>query len=180
MLHRLALPPYSQLERYEGLGNYALWKYYNFPYSYFYQAKLKLMVNLMKEDGYRNAMDFGSGPGIFRNELLLHSGTVIKVDKWTKFDPRWRFDLIICGSVLEFVELMPTLHLLRSVLDYRGDIIIASPMETFFSRLYFKLIKDSNYRHSHKKIIESIRSVFKIEKIRYWNQLYFAVRAKIK
>lgn len=177
ILHTLSLPPYSSLKEHEGKGNYAISKYYKFPYRIFYRHKLKMIINLM-EGRYKNCLDYGAGPGIFTRELKKHCDNVISHDFNKPVDLRWKFDLIICASVLEFCHLNATLEFLKGVLKPGGTLIVASPMETPLSKYYFKAIEDMNIRYSHTKIIEAIQKKFKVEKKKEWLGLYFALRAK--
>ena len=181
MLHRstnLRLPPYSSLKQYEGKGNYAIWKYYNLPYSLFYCKKLKMIVSLMSEGNiYHNILDYGSGPGIFEEELKRYAIAVKKLEIGEVIDPRWRFDAIVCASVLEFVDLKITLILLKNLLKPGGKLYVGSPMQSVLSRTYFKFIGDKNKRIHHMKIISEISKQFRIEKYTTWMSLYFAIRA---
>lgn len=178
MFNSLTLPPYDSLIKYEGKGNYAIWKYYKFPYSFFYRHKLKMMVAMMDKGRiYRNCLDFGSGPGIFTEELRKHSLKIKQLEKGEAVDPRWKFDLVVCASVLEFVELEPTLVTLKNMLTPGGQIIIASPMESIFSRFYFNKIKDSKRRHHPNKIIFEVSRKFRIVKMKEWLGLYFCIKA---
>ena len=176
MLNRLLLPPYSELREYEGKGNYAIKKYYQFPYSLFYQHKLKMMVQMM-ERHYGNCLDFGSGPGIFLPELRRHAKRVIGYEKNEPLHPRLEFDLIVCSSVLEFCELESTLTFLKGILKPNGHLIVASPMQSPLSKAYFSAIKDTNKRHSHVDIIKAISTKFKVVSKKEWLGLYFSLKA---
>lgn len=175
----LALPPYHELERFEGKGNYAIWKYYEWPYRYFYRKKLRMIWGLLSRKSYDRVLDFGCGPGIF-TKTLQQLGRVKSIDRQDSIDFRWKFDAIICGSVLEFTDLLPTLYRLKMILEPTGELIIASPMDTWLTRLYFKTEKDAKTRHSHEKIIEAVSRVFHVETIRYWFGLYFAMRVRCR
>lgn len=172
MFNRLKLPEYSSLERYEGRGNYALKKYYQFPYSFFYRHKLKMIVNLMHEK-YKNILDFGCGPGIFTPELKKYALFVIDLEKNDPINPFWKFDCIVCASVLEFCELEPTLMTLKKLLNPKGVLLIASPMKNMITSLYLK----ENGRHSHDQITSAVSKKFRIMEYHAWLGLYFSIRA---
>lgn len=172
----MRLPSYSSLKQHEGSGNYAIKPYYRFPKRFFYRHKLKMIVDMMRPGLYRNIMDFGAGPGIFTPELQRHGLWVTKIDHLTIINPLWRFDLIVCASVLEFCELDFTLKMLKGLLAFKGEIIIASPMQTKLSKLYFQIIKDKNTRHSHQKILDRFSHYFRVEKYKEWLGLYFAMK----
>ena len=181
MLHgfsTLRLPSYSSLKEYEGKGNYAIEKYYKFPYRLFYRKKLRMIVDLMEKDKvFHNILDYGSGPGIFTPELKKHALFVKSFDLNDVLDPRWRYDAVVCSSFLEFSELHFTLETIKKLLNPGGKLFIGSPMKTGVSNLYFKLIGDKNKRHSHNKILSEVSKQFKLEKYSTWMNLYFALRA---
>ena len=172
MFNRFTLPKYDTLEQYEGRGNYALKKYYQFPYSFFYKHKLKMIVNLMHEK-YKNILDFGCGPGIFTPELKRHAFFVIGFEKGDPINPLWKFDCIVCASVLDFCELEPTLITLKRLLNPKGVLLIASPMKNKITSLYLK----ENVRHHHDKILSAVSKVFKLREYHTWLGLYFSIRA---
>lgn len=174
MLH---LKPYSEIKHLEGIGNFAVSKYYKFPFSFFYRHKLKMSIKMLEKSVYKNILDFGTGSGILLPELRKHAQFAKGIDKLDVIDKRWKYDVVICNSVLEFVDLKSTLTLLKSILSPKGILIVASPMDNWLSRLYFRLIKDRYSRHSHKKILTEISKHFKIRKYKTWLGLYFAVRA---
>lgn len=177
MFNHLALPPYESVKQFEGKGNFAIDKYYKMPYSFFYRHKLKMIKSLMGKNLYKNCLDFGSGPGIFTPELKKHAYSVYNHDLEKPVDLRWKFELIVCSSVLEFCDLNTTLSFLRSVCKNNGTLIVASPMNTPLSRFYFNLIKDGNARYSHIAIISAVSKYFKIEKKKEFLGLYFALKA---
>ena len=179
MSNRLFLPLYESLKEHEGKGNFAIKKYYQFPFSLFYRHKLKMILSLM-DSRYRSILDFGSGPGIFLPTLRKRSDVVVGFEKGDKFDPRWSFSLVICASVLEFCDLTPTIGFIRILMSKKGELIIASPMDTWISRLYFKLINDKNVRHSHKVILEELKRWYVIESYKEWFGLYFLCKARLK
>lgn len=180
MFNHLLLPPYSSVSRFEGKGNYAVDKYYKLPYSVFYRHKLKMVVNLMEDKMYKNCLDYGSGPGIFTPELRKHAYSVLSHDAHGAVDMRWNFELIVCASVLEFCHLNTTLEFLHGVCRHNGTLLVASPMQTKATQIYFNHIKDDNIRYSHADIIKAVGKKFEIEKIDYWMGLYFALRARKK
>lgn len=174
----IQLPDYNSLVQFEGKGNWAIRKYYKLPYSIFYKQKLKMIVRMLGNQKYFNILDFGSGPGIFTKELRRHAQFVRSMDKGDSIDPRWRFDVIVCSSVLEFIpNLDSTLRMLRGMLNQNGMLLIASPMDTKLSRFYFDHIKDTNQRLSHKTIIHTIERHFRIKERHNWLNLYFSLKA---
>ena len=182
MLHstqaRLILPPYEDMKEYEGKGNWAIGKYYKPPFSFFYKKKLKLILSLFPKDKiYHNILDFGSGPGIFLPSLKKKALFVKGYEPGDIIDSRWRFEAIVCSSVLEFVNLESTFSLLYSLLKPGGHIYIGSPMKSRLTNAYFKLIGDKNYRSSHTTITSELKHYFKVEEYREWMNLYFVLRA---
>lgn len=182
MFDGLTLPPYDQVAHLEGLGNYAVKKYYKFPYRPFYRHKLKMAVSMIdKNEYYRNCLDFGAGRAeIFKPELQKHARLVKSVDKDDAINYSWDFDLIMCSSVLEFTFLDHTTRMLRKLINNQGHLIVASPMKTPISNLYFKLIKDEHRRNSHKEIMDSLTRYFKVEAYKEWLGLYFSARLSPK
>lgn len=177
MFDSIALPPYPSLKRYEGKGNWAIKKYYQWPYSLFYRHKLKMIVEMLGKKKHNNILDFGAGPGIFTKELSKHAISVKSFDLGDVMDLRWKFDVIVCASVLEFVPLEHTLKLLKALMKPKGILIVGSPMDSKFSRAYFKFIKDKNTRYSHQEIIEAMEKVFGIVAEKSWMNLYFTAKA---
>jgi len=177
MLHRLTLPPYNEIKHLEGKGNFAVDKYYKFPYRLFYRHKLRMALNLFPKITVHNVLDFGSGQGILVPELKKRALFVKQFDINDIIDKRWKFDVIVCCSVLEFCQLPHTLNLLKGMMKQDSKLIIASPMDTPQSRFYYKLIKDKNIRNSHAKILSEVSKVFKLETYTNWLNLYFALRA---
>ena len=181
MLHHfspLKLPPYSSIKEFEGHGNYAISKYYKWPYRFFYRHKLKMILNLMEKGKiYHNILDYGSGPGIFTPELKKHALFVNSFDIDDVLNPRWKYGAVVCSSFLEFSELPFTLHTIRNILNPKGKLYVASPMATGLTKAYFRFIKDKNKRHDHTKILSEISKQFKIEEYHSWLNLYFALRA---
>jgi hypothetical protein len=174
----ITLPPYSQVEKYEGLGNFAIGKYYKFPYNIFYTMKFKLIVSLLSDHLYKNILDFGSGPAeIFRPELKKHGLVVTCLDRENELDIRSSYDLIVCASVLEFVWLQTTIARLRRVCKENGSIIICSVCDNWMTRLYFRLIGDENTRHSKSEIMSHVNKYFKVVQEKSWMGLYWVCKA---
>lgn len=178
LFHPIQIAEHKDLKRYEGNGNYAIGKYYNFPFRPFYRKKLYIARNLLdKNRVYRNIMDFGSGPGIFTKELKKHALSVKNYEYGEPIDRRWRYDCIIALSVLEFVEdleeCIDTLHKISTV---NTQLIVVSPMDTLLTKTYFKLISDKKVRNSQSNILRLIDSRFKITKHDEWCGLYFSVK----
>lgn len=181
MFNSLALPPYSSVKHLEGIGNYAVRKYYKLPWSYFYRKKLRMARDLMSKSTYYNILDFGYGCGIFTPELSKRSMRNITSINYThEIRSNWNFDLIMCCSVLEFCDLELTLWKLKQILKPTGEIIVSSPMKCFITDMYYKLIGDKYARHSHNKIVKNMKHYFNVEKYITWNGLYFGMRAKYK
>jgi len=179
LLNPIKLKPYDAVKKLEGTGNFAVSKYYRQPYRFFYRKKLYMMRNLIEKKNrkYHNALDFGSGSGILLPELSRYAHYALTCDVNSIIDPRSQYEIIVCGSVLEFCHLDFTMKLLKKKLKLVGQLIVASPMKTFMSDMYFKSIKDDNQRHGHKDIIAHIKNHFKIEVYQEWLGLYFALRA---
>lgn len=177
MFSRLLLPPYGSLKHLEGKGNYAIKKYYQFPYYLFYRHKLKMIVNMLGDKTYENILDFGSGPGIFTSELKRHAHSVKSFEINDVIDWRWKFDVIVCASVFEFLPALNSyLNGLGQLMRYKSFMIVGSPMDTWLSRLYFKLIKDTNKRHSHIEILDALRNNFNVLDYKEWLGLYFVAK----
>lgn len=166
------------MKEYEGKGNWAIGKYYKPPFSLFYKKKLKLILSLFpKGKVYHNILDFGSGPGIFLPSLKKKAIFVKGYEPGDIIDSRWRFEAIVCSSVLEFVNLESTLSLLFNLLKPGGQIYIGSPMRTKLTSTYFSLIGDKHKRTPHTTIVSNIKQYFKIEEYHEWMNLYFVLRA---
>lgn len=179
MLYRLSLPKYETVKDYEGLGNFAVSRYYKFPFSFFYCKKLQLILSLLtKGKVYRNILDYGCGKAnIFREELEKHSLQVKCIDVGDILDQRWKFDVVVCASVLEFVNLPVALKLIKGVIAPNGMIVASSPMDTWLSRTYFKIIDDKSVRHTHKEIMEEVHKYYFVVKYKEWFGLYFSFKA---
>ena len=163
MFYHLKLPSYNQVAKYEGQGNWAVDKYYKWPHRFFYRHKLKMCVDMIKDNHYYNTLDFGSGYGIMTKELLKYSDRVISHDRTDVIDLKWGFDLIIALSVMEFVNLDKTVSTFKTLMDNKSELIIVSPMSNWITRKYFNFIKDYNVRNSHQEIKEAVESKFKIK-----------------
>lgn len=179
MSDSLLLPPYSEVMNYEGHGNYAVKKYYQWPFSFFYKKKLKMILDLMdKNRAYVNVLDYGSGKAeIFRRALSFRARKVRCVDKYHGIDSKENYDLIICASVLEFVDLKTAVPLLKSHLIKQGSLIGASPMSNKWTNFYFKIIGDKNKRNTQKEILSEIQKHFLIVRKNEWFGLYFSFKA---
>lgn len=180
MSNSLLLPPLSKVIDYEGKGNFAIKKYYHLPFSLFYKKKLKMILSLMDEGRkYNSILDFGCGPAqIFRESLQSRGRRVECVDKLDNISGK--YDLIVCASVLEFVNLKETLPYLKSHLIHGGALIGSSPMDTKLSRLYFSLIGDKLQRKSHVEIMRELHKHFWVVKYKKWFGLYFSFKAYAK
>ena len=177
MLHStLHFPPYDTVRVHEGKGNYAVAKYYKWPWRAFYRHKLKMIVDLMDGEFYDSLLDFGSGPGVLKPELSRHALRYLAIDSntWPSIQG---VDCIVAASTLEFVNLDIVLPRLAKILRPNGAFIVASPMQNLLTSAYFGLIGDKKQRHSETQIIEAISDHFKIERIDNWMNLYFALRA---
>jgi len=177
MLHSLALPKYDKVKDYEGTGNFAVSKYYKFPWRIFYRHKLKMIVSHFDKKLYRNILDFGSGKAeIFREELQKHALQVKCIELQDEINASWKFDVVVCASVLEFTHLPVCLSTLKRVVHPNGMLVVSSPMDTWLSRLYFKFIGDKNSRHSHKEILSESSKYFFILDYQEWFGLYFSFK----
>lgn len=177
MLHSVQYPPLSSIKHLEGKGNFAVSKYYKWPFRPFYRHKFKMIVDMMGDNYYQRILDFGAGSGIFNTELMCHANYVTSIDKDSAFNPTWRFDAIICASVLEFTHLYSTVYMLSKFLNHNGTLYVASPMESKASRFYFQLIGDEHIRHSQEVIKQAVNKHFEIKEYKEWMGLYFALKA---
>ena len=178
MSHSISYPPLSSIKHLEGKGNFAVSKYYKLPFRPFYRHKFKMIVDMIGNSKYEKILDFGSGSGIFRTELLRHAKLVSCINEDNAIiNSDWRFDAIICASVLEFCHLYSTVSRLYSLLNPGGVLYVASPMDTRLSQGYFRLIGDNKLRHSPELIKSVISGKFKIEEYKEWMGLYFALKA---
>ena len=178
MLYGIALPPYELVRKYESQGNWAVKKYYQFPFNIFYKKKLRMIIDMLQPGKiYRNILDFGGGPAqIFKKELGKHAMSVTSYNL-PIIDPRWKFDVIVCASVLEFVSFQHTLKGLSKSLAPRGFMVVASPMDNWITRLYFWAIGDKNLRHTHTQMLKQLERYFDITEYKSWLGLYFACKA---
>jgi len=175
MPYNLTLPPYNELRMFEGRGHYAIDKYYKFPFNIFYAKKLKMISDMLGDKIYYNILDLGCGPGIFAPELKKHCVRYKPVDRIEDVENNWKFDVVVCASYLEFVDLEDVVFILSQIT--KKSLYIASPMDTGLSRLYFKLIGNKDKRNSHKAIISQVSKRFKIQEYHTWNNLYFSLKA---
>lgn len=177
MLHSLTLPPYNAVKHLDGTGNFAVKKYYQWPFSFFYQKKLKMILEHFESDRtYSKIFDYGAGAAhIFEKTLGKYASQVFSSD-WFRADD---YDVIVCASVLEFAPL-DTVVFLKRFLKTGGFISVASPMDTWITRLYFKLIGDKHKRNSHQQIYETIYRNFTIVEYKEWFGIYFSIKASIQ
>ena len=179
---RLALPSYESVKHLDGKGNYAVSRYYKWPFSFFYQKKFRMIFDLMDGRLYNNLLDYGAGPAnMFKAELEKHCYRLVSYDTSSVMNKDWRFSAIICASVLEFMKSpWATLNLLDFMLKPNGHIYIASPMDTRLTQLYFNLIGDKQLRWPHFYIKRLVEDRFIVDEYQEWNGLYFAIRAHKK
>ena len=181
LLHPLRLPDYHSIKGWEGKGNWTVKKYYQFPYRFFYRHKFRMIVDMIpKGKIYRNILDFGTGPGIFMEELKRHALFVKGFDKGDNIDPRWKYEAIVCASVLEFCSLDLMLPLLSQILHPKGNLLIASPSSNWFTEGYLKLAGDKHFRNNHKTILSKVSKYFRIVEYHDWLGLYFSIKAAKK
>ena len=178
MSNGLLLPPLSQVIQFEGKGNFAVKKYYKWPFSLFYRKKLKMILDMMDDRIYTSILDFGSGPAeVFKKTLKSISKIVICADTYSDI-PNKKFDLIVCASVLEFVDnIDKVLCKLNENLLPGQAIVGASPMDTILSRFYFRLIGDKQSRNPHEMILNSLYRNFFLVRTKKWFGLYFSFKA---
>lgn len=179
MFHGLLLPDYNKVSKYEGKGNFAVRKYYKLPYAPFYRHKLNMILDMMdKNTNYNSVLDYGAGKAeLFKRTLEARARKVKCVDIGDRLDKSDKFDMIVCASVLEFVNLNLVIPYFKSILLPGGSLVGASPMDTPLSRLYFKLIKDGNKRNSDLEILRQLHKHFWVVKKKKWLGLYFSFRA---
>ncbi len=175
--HPLKFPSYKSVKRFEGLGNWAVKKYYQWPYRYFYRHKVRMIERMLRDKHYDSMIDFGAGPGVLTEQWYRFSTKVLPLDMINPM-PEEKVDLIICSSVMEFTDLDETFKALSGCLKKNGDIVVASPMKTDISDVYFGFINDRNARNSHDEIIKSMSKHFRVRKIKTWWGLYFCALGK--
>ena len=175
----LELPPLESVQHLEGKGNWAVKKYYEWPYSFFYQQKLRMILKIL--DDYRpfywNILDFGSGSGILKPELSKRCMTLKSVNSTKEMNYYSMFESVVCGSVLEFCELSRTIPIIKSVMKRGSILCIASPMKTPISELYFRSIGDNKERNHHKSIVEYVSTYLHVTSYTEWHGLYFSIGA---
>jgi len=180
MLHRLELPTYESISHLEAKGGYAVKKYYRWPWKWFYRKKLEMLLSYL-EDGriYGSVLDFGCGkPKILGPSLDKIGLNVSYVDEGDKL-PNCKFDVITCGSVLEFVTLEEVLPKLKKHLTRDGFMVVASPMSNWVTDLYLYFSGDKAIRNSHRNIIREAKKHFHIEDYKEWMGLYFSFKATL-
>lgn len=179
MLHRLALPSYESIRKFEGKGNFAVGKYYKFPFKFFYRQKLRMIMDMFETGRmYGSILDFGCGKAqILRDSLEKKSFYVKCVDILDWIDYEYKYDVVVCASVLEFCDpLYDTALMLRKIVRKDGMVVVASPMKNILTRLYFWLIGDTYIRNNHMKIISQMSEFFTISDYKEWNGLYFSFK----
>lgn len=169
--HPLTFPKYSQVKKYENKGNYAVKKYYFWPWRFFYRHKIRMIERAMRGDHFNSIMDFGSGPGLMYNQWKKQAHEVYLFDKNNTQIPN--VNMTICASVMEFVPLKETFEKLA---QHTNEIVIASPMKSGWSDYYFKMIDDKETRHSHQEILDEMARYFSINYHESWLGLYFCAR----
>lgn len=174
----IVLPQYSKIKHFEGKGNYAISKYYLWPFRPFYRKKLYMIRSLMdKKRIYRNICDVGSGPGIFTYELQRHAIRVKSLENGEHVWSHWRFDLLVCASSLEYIKPIDTTCCkLWKATRPGAQIIVAGPLNNKINRLYFKLIFDRHERHDPVFIRKIVDKYFKVEKYIEGFGVYYAFK----
>lgn len=179
LLNPIKLAEYDSVNRYDGKGNFAVNKYYHYPYRPFYRKKLYMIRSLLDKGRiYKNILDFGAGPGIFTPELKRHAISVVSVNEEDFIDKRSKFECVVAGSSLEFVDdLVDSIKMLHEITYSRSQLIVASPTDGYLSRLYFKSIGDKLVRNSPSSIMAIVDRWFKIDEYHEWMGLYFSFKA---
>lgn len=167
----LSFPSYTSVKEYEGKGNYAVSKYYQYPWRWLYRHKIRMIERAIRGEYFNSIMDFGSGPGIMTNQWKKQAHEIYSVDKRNIQIPN--VHLTICSSVMEFV---PLEHTFETLSQHTHEIVVASPMKTSLSDYYFRIIEDHNQRHSHQDILKNMVRYFSINYYRSWCGLYFCAR----
>lgn len=86
ILNPIKLEDYETVRPFEGTGNFAVKKYYKYPFRPFYRKKLYMVRDLMdKGKIYKEYLDFGSGP-LITPELKRHAITVTSIDEHDTID----------------------------------------------------------------------------------------------
>ena len=169
--HPLTFPKYSSVKHLEKQGNYALSKYYFYPFRWFYRHKVRMIEQALRGKRFKSITDFGSGPGLMTQEWSKYADKIYLIDEKHKELPK--VDMTICASVMEFVPLNETFEKLA---EFTKEIIVASPMKTAFSWSYFTLINDNHKRHSHQEITAEMTRYFSVNYNKEWAGLYFCAR----
>lgn len=171
LTHPLKFKPYSSVKHLEGAGNWAVDKYYKWPHRYFYRHKVRMIERMLRGRRYSSILDFGAGPNLMSNQWSKYAPDVYISDEG--YEPKKQFDLIICASVMEFVPLKETFNKLYSNLNPGGHIIVASPMKSELTQVYFDHLRDINTRHGHEDILSEMSRMFNIREYDSWLGLYF-------
>ena len=168
----LSFPSYSSVAGYEGKGNYAVSKYYQYPWRWLYRHKVRMIERALRGNKFELMLNFGSGPGILDYELYKYTKFLVNYDIGCP-EINGRYDIAVCASVMEFVSLKDTFEKLS---QHTEEIIVTSPMKTSLSDYYFRLIEDKHQRHPHQDILENMVRYFSINYYRSWCGLYFCAR----
>ena len=130
-----------------------------------------MIEKVLRGKYYDTLLDFGSGPGLMLDEWGKYAKEVILFDTEYEGEPYIPFvNITICASVMEFVDLMETFNKLA---NSTNEIIVASPMKTAISKLYFNLIRDNIPRNSEQDILAEMTRHFRLLDYTSWNSLYF-------
>lgn len=171
LTHPLTFPKYSLVKQYENGGNFAVSKYYHFPWRFFYRHKIRMIEKAIRDERFGSIMDFGCGPGLMHDEWLKFSDKVYLIEKYANYIPK--VDLAICASVMEFVDLKKTMRLLSMSCD---QIVISSPMRNSITETYFNAVGSYHTRNSHEEIISEMLKYFNLTHYESWMGLYFCAR----
>lgn len=182
MLYGLTLPPYKLVQEFEGKGNYAVKKYYQFPFNIFYLKKFRMILDMMGAFRVARIMDFGCGPArLLKQELTKRSFyPVTCIDEGDTISEKTKYDTIVCASVLEFTAVSITVEELRDALSPLGHLIVASPLDSWLSRFYFWIIGDKWPRRPNAYVLSTIYKYFDVIEYKEWFGLYFVLKAKHK
>lgn len=169
--HPLSFPKYSKVKHHENRGNWAVKKYYFWPWRFFYRHKVRMIERAIRGDRFNSLMDFGAGPGILTLQWNKYAHEVYSINEGHSQLPN--VNMTICSSVMEFVPLKETFEMLSK---HTNEIIIASPMKSALSDYYFRLIEDKAVRHSHEQITSEMARYFSINYYKDWGGMYFVAR----
>jgi len=170
----LLLPKFENLVKDH---NSATWQYYRWPFRDIYRYKLRMILGLMRPR-YNSILDLGTGSGILIPELKSRSKHVIGINNISEMRQFERFDCIVCGSFLEFGDLESNMKFIDIYLKNYGDLIVASPMDSWYVKLYFSLIGNYQRRHSMLNIKKAVAKQLLITNESTWKGLYFSLKAR--